>query len=94
MSGFKLKTSNWAVNAEGVSLGTHSRDTLEYEGHGKRILVEREYDDNYETMIVYHPTPEALPQGVAPTQVYTEILEAARTLNHGRAEWGDTPPPT
>ena len=88
MSQFRLATLQKAVSDDGVSLGSHSIDALRYVGHGAEFLVERGYDDA-RTMVIYHPPVDALPAGVEPEKVYSEILAGARVLNEGRAEWGD-----
>ena len=85
-----LATLQKAVTDDGVSLGSHSINTLKYEGHGTSFLVETGFDEA-RTLVVYHPRPSALPAGVPASKVYDEILAAAQVLNDGRAKWGDEP---
>ena len=91
MSPFRRVTLQEAVNDEGVSVGGHSRDAIEYSGHGKSILVERSYDND--EMVLYHPPLVSLPAGVPPNEVYEEIIAGAQAMNGGvPARWGDDAP--
>ena len=93
MSRFRLATLQLAVSDDGVSLGSHSIDALEYEGRGAQFLIESGFDED-RTMVIYHPPLSVLPAGPPAGTVYDEILDAARVLNHGRARWGDAAPPS
>ena len=91
-SRFRIDTLQKAVSDNGVSVGSHSIDALHYRGRGLDFLVESGFDDAC-TMVVYRPVLSEFPAGVSRDMIYEDILSAARVLNHGRARWGDAPPP-